>query len=97
MTYLHKDRLWKVNSARVAQSLPAPNVFLLNNHPEKTWTKTYLRKELGSGELDEGAAEIIVKRLERPLLEYVDKGAIAKEARLTPAQMESLKQQLSRL
>lgn len=64
----------------------------LNNHPEKTWAKTYLRKKLG-GELDEGAAEIIVKRLERPLLEYVDKGAIAKEARLTPAQMESLKQQ----
>lgn len=55
----------------------------LNNHPEKNWAKTYLRKELGSGERDEGAAEIIVKRLERPLLEYVGKGAIAKEARLT--------------
>lgn len=65
----------------------------LNNHPEKNWAKTYLRKELGSGERDEGAAEIIVKRLERPLLEYVGKDAIAKEARPTLAQRESLKQQ----
>lgn len=33
MTYLHKDRLWKVNSAQVAQSLPDPNVFLGETEP----------------------------------------------------------------
>lgn len=35
MTYLHKDRVWKVNSAQVAQSLPAPNVFLGETEPAK--------------------------------------------------------------